>query len=70
MELDESINRDPVSSKSDTQNLKSRRLIPVTKWNEHHDWPPIGGLRHLIFHAASNGFDKVVKRVGRRCVDR
>ena len=42
------------------------RLIPVTKWNDHHEWPPKGGLRHLIFNAKSNGFDKVVKRAGRR----
>ena len=36
-----------------------RRIIPVTQWNDHHAWPPQGGLRHLIFHAATNGFDKV-----------
>jgi hypothetical protein len=42
------------------------RLIPVTKWNEHHQWPPIGGLRHLIFFANENGFDKVIRRCGRR----
>jgi len=41
------------------------RLIPVTRWNEYHPWPPVGGLRHLIFHAKTNGFDKVVRRVGR-----
>ena len=44
----------------------STRLIPVTKWNCYHDWPPIGGLRHLIFHAKSNGFERVLKRCGRR----
>lgn len=42
------------------------KLIPVTKWNEHHQWPPIGGLRHLIFFADKNGFDKVIRRCGRR----
>ena len=42
------------------------RLIPVTKWNEHHQWPPIGGLRHLIFFAEENGFEKVIRRCGRR----
>ena len=42
------------------------RLIPVTKWNEYHQWPPVGGLRHLIFYAADNGFDKVIRRCGRR----
>ena len=42
------------------------KLIPVPKWNHHHDWPPYGGLRHLIFHEKSNGFHKVIRRVGRR----
>ncbi len=42
------------------------RLIPVTDWNDYHPWPPVGGLRHLIFHADSNGFDQVLRRVGRR----
>lgn len=44
----------------------SSRLIPVPHWNQHHDWPPPGGLRHLIFHAESNGFKTAFKRVGRR----
>ena len=42
------------------------RLIPVTRWNHYHDWPPAGGLRYLIFNAKKNGFDKVIKRCGRR----
>jgi len=42
------------------------RLIPAANWNDYHAWPPPGGLRHLIFHAETNGFDKAVKRVGRR----
>ena len=45
---------------------QTTRLIPVTKWNEYHSWPPIGGLRHLIFNEHSNGFDKVIRRIGRR----
>jgi hypothetical protein len=45
---------------------KQPRLIPATQWNEHHQWPPLGGLRHLIFNAESNGFKKVIKRCGRR----
>ena len=49
-----------------TAGYPSPRLIPLPQWNRHHPWPPIGGLRHLVFHAKSNGFDKVVKRVGRR----
>jgi hypothetical protein len=42
------------------------RLIPVTDWNKHHAWPPLGGLRHLIFYAEDTGFARVVRRVGRR----
>lgn len=42
------------------------RLIPVSKWNEYHDWPPPGGLRHLIYYSKGNGFQSVIRRVGRR----
>lgn len=41
------------------------RLIPVSKWNKFHPWPPIGGLRYLVFHAKSNGFSHCLRRVGR-----
>ena len=43
-----------------------RRLIPVTEWNDYHPWPSQGGLRHLIFHAHTNGFGAVIRRCGRR----
>jgi len=42
------------------------RLIPVTKWGEFYPWPPIGGLRHLIFFEKTNGFSQCVRRIGRR----
>ena len=41
-------------------------IIPVSKWNDHYDWPPAGGMRYLIFHARTNGFDNAFLRVGRR----
>lgn len=44
----------------------STRLIPLTQWNDHHKWPPRGGLRHLVFHEETNGFSTVIRRVGRR----
>lgn len=44
----------------------STQLVPANEWPKRHAWPPIGGLRHLIFHAKSNGFDAVIRRVGRR----
>ncbi len=48
------------------QTESASRLIPVTQWNDYHPWPPIGGLRHLIFNEDINGFDTCVIRVGRR----
>lgn len=46
----------------------STRYIPVPNWNKHHEWPPIGGLRNLIFNRHKNGLDKfgVIKKVGKR----
>lgn len=49
-----------------TDHTPPTRLIPVKKWSESHDWPTKGGLRHLIFHARTNGFASAFKRVGRR----
>jgi len=48
-----------------TQNT-GNRLIPVTKWNEYHDYPTTGSLRWMIFNEHQNGFAKAVRRVGRR----
>ena len=42
------------------------RLIPVTDWNSYHPYPSTSGLRHLIFHGKANGFNRVVRRIGRR----
>jgi len=44
----------------------SDRFLTVRQWTEQKSWPPLGGLRHLIFNAKHNGFDAVVRRVGRR----
>lgn len=44
----------------------TNKLIPLSEWSKFHPWPPIGGLRHLVFYSKTNGFDKVIKRVGRR----
>lgn len=42
------------------------RLIPLTRWNEFHAWPPQGGLRHLMFNRKSNGFEQAFVKCGRR----
>lgn len=42
------------------------KYLTINEWCKTHSWPPEGGLRHLIFHAATNGFNKVIRRCGRR----
>ena len=54
------------NKKSASPQGNQRRLIPVTEWQTYHAWPPIGGLRHLIFYGESNGFASVIRRCGRR----
>lgn len=49
-----------------TQQQNIPRLIPITKWNDYHPHPPIGGLRSLVFNASTNGFDHCIRRIGRR----
>ncbi len=44
----------------------STRLIPITDWNKYHPWPPLGGLRHMIFHGRKTGFDRCTIKIGRR----
>lgn len=44
----------------------SRRLIPLTTWPSHHNYPPLGQLRALVFNASKNGFDRCIRRVGKR----
>lgn len=39
-----------------------KRVIPLADWPKYHPWPPLGGLRHLVFHAKQNGFEKVIRR--------
>ena len=51
---------------NEDRKITKTRLIPLTEWPKYHTYPPLGGLRHLVFNAASNNFDKVIRRVGRR----
>lgn len=44
--------------------LAERRLFTINDWP--HSYPKPGTLRHLIFNSKKNGFDKVIRRVGRR----
>lgn len=45
---------------------QQKRFIPVKEFAKTHPWPSENALRHLIFNSNDNGFDQVVKRVGRR----
>ncbi len=39
------------------------RFLPINDWAKYFDWPPPGGLRHLRFHAETNGFAPAFKKV-------
>ena len=49
-----------------TRQIGPRGLIPLTKWNDHFDWPPPGGLRHLRFYQDTNGFKEAFVECGNR----
>jgi hypothetical protein len=53
---------------SNDSNIPRKRYIPVPNWSCHHEWPPLGGLRNLIFNRHKNGFDQfgVIKKIGKR----
>jgi hypothetical protein len=42
------------------------RLIPLSKWNQYYDYPSISALRSFVFFEDTNGFNSVIRRVGRR----
>jgi hypothetical protein len=51
---------------SNTSNLSSDRLIPLSSWENFHPWPPTGGMRHIRFWAEEKGAtDCFVKKGGR-----
>ncbi len=47
-------------------NDSNTKLLTIKQWAEIHSWPSEQGLRYLIFHAKSNGFYCVIRRIGRR----
>ena len=49
-----------------TKNIKHTQLLTVNQFVEKHQFATFGGLRHLIFYSDTNGFSKVIKRIGRR----
>lgn len=45
---------------------RNNRLIPLTEWPKYHPWPSVSALRALVAQSKTNGFDKVIRRRGRR----
>lgn len=50
------------------QNSTKNNLIPLTKWNDYHEWPTLQGFRNIVFNKKTNGLDKfkVINKVGKR----
>ena len=42
------------------------QYLTVKQLSQKYPAFPEGGIRHLIFHAETNGFDSVITRVGRK----
>lgn len=60
----------PVETKKDLSNQSKQKtqqeLIPLTKWNDYYDYPTVGSLRQLVYFEDTNGFSKVIRRIGCR----
>lgn len=44
--------------------VKQSRIIPLSKWNEYHDYPTVGAMRQLYFKRKDNGFDYCTEKGG------
>lgn len=47
-------------------NTITNRLLSVAQFASEHPAFSQPALRHLIFDAKANGFDKVIRRIGKR----
>ena len=41
-------------------------LMPIAEFCKKHSWPSQSSLRWMIFNAKKNGFDRVIRRCGKR----
>lgn len=46
--------------------VKESKLIPLAKWNEHHDFPTVGSLRQFNFYNTDNFNTICVIQSGKR----
>lgn len=54
-----------VDSEVENQN-EGERFYTIKEFCKKHSWPTEHSIRWMMFNAEQNGFDKVVRRVGRR----
>lgn len=43
-----------------------RSLLTVRQLSQKHQAFPEGGIRYNVFHAHTNGFNKCIRRIGRK----
>ena len=60
----------PVPTPESQESLSVRRdfpeLVAVTHWSKYFDSPSVHGLRYMIYQGELTGFEKCVRRMGRR----
>lgn len=45
---------------------KNLELIPLAKWNDFYAYPTVPALRMLVLRQYTNGFSKVIRKIGHR----
>ncbi len=46
--------------------MEHKNYIPLVQWEKKHGYPTTAGLRWLVFNGKKNGFDRCIRRIGRR----
>ena len=41
-------------------------LIPLSKWNDHFEYPTTAALRQLVFYNTNDFANKVIRKIGKR----
>ena len=45
---------------------KTTVLIPLSKWNDHFEYPTTAALRQLVFYNTNDFANKVIRKIGKR----
>lgn len=57
-------NRGATGGPTNDNQSQPERLIPLKAWDKYHDWPPIGGLRHIRFYSKKKRASHVFVKKG------